>query len=172
MVLFELLFHGILDLVWILQVHGHHPQGVADEIDGEVVLLDPGEAREDRALFWIFDVALKRDHALRFHGLGQQEQQRQQVAVVRWLPFRTAENLAQAAAGCLDHGQGVGDQKRCDTRAADSRHFVRCGMQDHADVPARQDVAAEHHGEQHDDADDLEHELSRGQASLTIAVNV
>ena len=39
-VLLELLFHRVLDLVRILQVHGHHPQGVADEVDGEVVLHD------------------------------------------------------------------------------------------------------------------------------------
>ena len=34
------LLHRVLDLVGILQVHGHHPQRVADEVDGEVIKVD------------------------------------------------------------------------------------------------------------------------------------
>ncbi len=75
MALLHLLFHGVLDLVRVFEVHGHHSQGVADEVDSEVILGDLGKARKDRALAGLFDVAFQGDHALRFHGLGQKEQQ-------------------------------------------------------------------------------------------------
>jgi len=46
MVLLQLLFHGILDLVRVFEVHGHHPQGVADEVDSEVILGDLGKCEK------------------------------------------------------------------------------------------------------------------------------
>ncbi len=93
MVFLELVLHRRLDLVRILQVHRHHPQRVADEVDREVVLRDAGKAREDGALVRPLDVGLQRDDALRLHRLGQQEEQRQQVAVVRRFPLRAGDDL-------------------------------------------------------------------------------
>ena len=83
MVLLQLLFHGVLDLVRVFEVHGHHPQGVADEVDSEVILSDLGKTRKDRSFAGLFDVAFQGDHALGFHGLGQKEQQAQQVTLIR-----------------------------------------------------------------------------------------
>jgi hypothetical protein len=62
--LLQLLFHDILDLVRILEVHGHHPQGVADEVGGEMVLQDLGIILEDGAVGRLFDVTLEGDDAL------------------------------------------------------------------------------------------------------------
>jgi hypothetical protein len=136
MMLLDLLLHRILDLMGIFQVHGHHPQGVANEVHGEVILADLGEAAEDRALVGIFDMALHRDHALGLHGLGQHEQKRQQIGVVGRFPVRPFEDLTESAGGRLDGGHAVGDQEGRNACAQDGHQFVRRGLDDHAHIPA------------------------------------
>ncbi len=160
-VLLQLLLHGVLDLVRILEVHGHHPQGVADEVGGEVVLQHLGVFLEDCALGRFFDVAFQGDHALGLHRLGQLEQQAEQILVVLLLPLRPGEALAQAAQGGLDHRQAVGNQEGRDARPEDGHELIGQRIEDRRHLAAVQQEAAEHHGEQHDDADDLEHEASR-----------
>ncbi len=159
-VLLQLLFHGVLDLVRIFEVHGHHPQGVADEVGGEVVLQHLGILLEDGALGRLFDVAFQGDHALGLHRLGQLEQQAQQVLVVLLLPLRPGEAFAQPAQGGLDHRQAVGNQEGRDPRPEDRHQLIGQRIEDGRHLAAVQQEAAEHHGEQHDDADDLEHGAS------------
>lgn len=77
MVLFELFFHRIFDLVRVFKVHGHHTQRVADEIHGEMIFDDLWKPGKDRAVFGLFDMAFQSDHAFGLHGLGQQKQQGQ-----------------------------------------------------------------------------------------------
>jgi len=81
-VLFQLLLHSVFDLVGILQVHGHHSEGVADEVDGEMILTDSWEAIEKGGFVRVLDVALESNDSLGLHRLGQKEQQRQEVLVV------------------------------------------------------------------------------------------
>ena len=156
-VLLELLFHHILDLVGILEVHGHHPQGVADEVRSEMILQHLGIFLENGALGRLLDVALQGDDALGLHRLGQLEQQRQQVLVVLLLPLRAAESLAQTAERPLHCGDTVRDQEGGDAGSADRHQFVRSRMGDDVEFAARDGVAAEHHAEQQDNADNLEH---------------
>ena len=157
MVLLELLLHGVLDLVGVLEVHGHHAKGVADEIDCEVILHDLGEAAEQGRLVRIFDVALEGDDPLGLHGLGQKEQEGEQVLVVGSLPLGSGEDLGQAAADALDDIQGAADQERGYGCAHDGAHLVGRGGNDHVHLAAGDDVEPEHADEEQDNADDLEH---------------
>ncbi len=87
MVFFELGFHRRLDLMGIVEVHGRHAERVADEIDREMVLRDPGIALKNLAFIGFFDVRLQRHDTARLDQLGQREQQRQQILVVLLLPL-------------------------------------------------------------------------------------
>ena len=122
-----------------------------------MILGDPWETGKDIAVLGTLDVALQGDHALGLHGLGQQEQQRKQIAVVRRFPLGAGEHLAEDSGGGLDRGHAVGDEEGGDPRPADGHQLVRRRFEDHRQLAAGDDVAAEHGAEQHHNADDLKH---------------
>ena len=172
MVLFQLLFHVGFDLVRVFQAHGHHPQRVADEIQGEMVLGDPGIALEDRAVVGLFDMGFQRDQALGLHGLGEQEQQAEQVAIIARLPARAGNHLAQRAADLFEIVDRAGDQHRGDGGAEDGEHFVGQGFEHDAQRAAGHQIAAEHAGEKNDNAADLKHEREGPDLMERIIINV
>ena len=95
MVLFELLFHRVFDLVRVFQVHRHHAQRVANEVDGEMVFQNAWIVLKELGFLRLFDVLFKRDHASGLHGLGQQEQERQKILIVGRLPLRAGKDLPE-----------------------------------------------------------------------------
>ena len=66
-------FPSPIRLVWILQAHGHHPQRVADEREGEVIFGNSGIAFEDRGFLGLLDMGFEGDQAFGFHGLGEKK---------------------------------------------------------------------------------------------------
>jgi hypothetical protein len=112
MVLFQLLLHGVFNLVRVFQIHRHHAQRVADEVDREMVFEDFRIGREDRAVVRLLDMRFQRDDALGLHRLGQLEQQGEQVDIVLLLPLRTGQQLAEILQRLHDRAEGVADQER------------------------------------------------------------
>ena len=90
----KLLFHGGLDLMRVFEAHGHHADGVADEVECEMVLQYPRIVLEDRGFLGLVDMLFESNHALRLHRFGQGEQQAQKVNIVLLFPLGAGHDLA------------------------------------------------------------------------------
>ena len=72
----------------------------------------------------LLDVAFQGDDALGLHGLGQQEQQDEQVAVVAAFHLGPANTLPKPPSTPLMVVMELAIRKRRDGRAADRHHLV------------------------------------------------
>ena len=160
---FELFLHRRFNLVWVFQAHGHHAQGVANEVEGEVVFHDARIALEDGGFRRLLDMLFQRDHAFGFHRLGNEEEQAEQIDVVRMFPFRAGDDLAHLAGDLLQFGNRTADEKRGQCGAQNGQHFMRQRFQHHAERSAGYEKAAEHADKKNTDANKLKHERIRAQ---------
>ncbi len=90
--------------------------------------------------------------------LHQARNEEDAVEKILLLIFGTLEHLANAAAQRLQVRARIADDQRADGGAADDEHFMGQGVKHRTDVAAREDEAAKYHGEQHDQANECEHE--------------
>ena len=145
MVLLELLFHHIFQLMRVLEVHGDHAQRIADEIHGEMVVQNLGILLENARLFRVFDMLFERDHPLGAHQFQDEEEKRQQVFVILSFPFRAFEGLAEVFQRCLYDITLVGNEERADSGTTDRHEFMRRRLENDADFAAGNDIAAKNH---------------------------
>ena len=104
------------------------------------------------------DVLFDGDDALGLHRLGKDEQQREKVGVILRLPFRSAQDLAEAGARGQHGLERVADQEGARAGAADHHELERSGLGDDFEMAAGKHEAAEHHAENNQHSDYLEHD--------------
>ena len=149
-------FQHLLDLVRVVIVHGGGPDRVADQVRGFPVFQDARIAPEDRGVLRLFYMLFDGHRILARHP-DQREEKAQKVAIVVRLPLGSAENLAHIAHRVFDRTEIIADQKRPDGRATDHHHLERQGFHDDLHFAAGEDITAENHDEDQDDADNADH---------------
>jgi uncharacterized protein YlxP (DUF503 family) len=157
MMLLELALHAVLDLVRIVHAHRHHPKRVGDERQCEVVVLDFRELAEQHALVRIVEMRLEREHSLALQRFDQDEHESEQISIVVSRPFRAGEDVLEIDQRTLHHVRVVGDQEGSGRGTADHHQLERQRLDDDRELAAGEQIAAEHHDEDHDDPDDREH---------------
>jgi len=101
-------------------------------------------AREDAALVRVVEVRFDSRRAALLEGGEKREQQGQQLAIGVALPFGPLEGAQQALAREFHRGQRVADDEGAHRRATDRHQLVGQCLEDHLELAARDDEAAEH----------------------------
>jgi hypothetical protein len=155
MVRFELLVHQRFHLVRHAGAQRHHAEVIAHELDGVVVGGEGGEALEQRGFVWVLDVLLEGENALRLHQLEDGELQAEQLDIGGLVVARALEQGAEHAERLLQHRAGIADDVGAGRGAQNDQGLER--LDQHFEVAAHHDVAADHAAEDHYDADDKAH---------------
>jgi len=126
-----------------------------------------GMAREDAALARVVEVRFDPRRATLLEGGEKREQQGQQFAIGVALPFGPLEGAQQALARELHRGQRVADDEGADRGAADRHQLVRQCLEDHLELAARDDEAAEYAAQDDQESDPVQHDLRARFLALT-----
>ncbi|MCY1366175.1 hypothetical protein D9M69_530560 [compost metagenome] len=153
----DLVVHEGLDLVRVGVAADDQAQVVAQEHGDALVRQDGRVAAEDLALLRRLHVGLELHHAL-LAGLGEQlVQQRQQVHVELAVVLGRTQQERQLPDGRLD-GLAVVARDECAERGA-ADHEQLHGLEQHAEMPAHEAVAAEDGADHHQISHQNQHAL-------------
>ena len=136
-----------------------HAQGIADEVADVGVPENGGRMREHRTLVGLLNVVLK-SHETIFAGFVEQVVHHlQRIDVSLPGKFGAAEDAAHSAGDLFEDVKRIGDEDGADGSPADSDQFG--GLKEDAEISVLHEIAADDAAENHDNADDGEHELGR-----------
>jgi hypothetical protein len=125
---------------------------------------DFGVSREDAALLRRVQVRLDPRRAVLLERGEQREKQREQLTVRVTLPVGTLEGADQALARQLHRWHRIADDEGSKRRAANRGQLMRQGVQDHVELAAGHDEAAEHASQYDQETNAIEHGVVRSKS--------